>query len=140
MKRIAVIGDYNPKEESHRLILESIKDAAAEIQSETEAQCSRVRLFRTPWTAAYQAPPSMGFSRQEYWSGCHRLLPCHCSSFYFLWVLVSFTSSVAPGVLSLMRFHALSHKGRCLTQGPAESAVYLCDISNYCREGCETQA
>ena len=30
---------------------------------------SRVQLFRTPWTAAYQAPPSMGFSRQEYWSG-----------------------------------------------------------------------
>ena len=30
---------------------------------------SRVRLFATPWTAAYQTPPSMGFSRQEYWSG-----------------------------------------------------------------------
>ena len=30
---------------------------------------SRVRLFATPWTAAYQAPPSMGFSRQECWSG-----------------------------------------------------------------------
>ena len=30
---------------------------------------SRVRLFTTPWTVAYQAPPSMGFSRQEYWSG-----------------------------------------------------------------------
>ena len=30
---------------------------------------SRVRLFVTPWTAANQAPPSMGFSRQEYWSG-----------------------------------------------------------------------
>ena len=29
---------------------------------------SRVWLFSTPWTAAYQAPPSMGFSRQEYWS------------------------------------------------------------------------
>jgi len=29
----------------------------------------RVWLFATPWTAAYQAPPSMGFSRQEYWSG-----------------------------------------------------------------------
>ena len=27
------------------------------------------RLFSTPWTAAYQAPPTMGFSRQEYWSG-----------------------------------------------------------------------
>ena len=30
---------------------------------------SHVRLVATPWTAAYQAPPSMGFSRQEYWSG-----------------------------------------------------------------------
>ena len=30
---------------------------------------SPVRLFATPWTAAHQAPPSMGFSRQEYWSG-----------------------------------------------------------------------
>ena len=30
---------------------------------------SHVRLFTTPWTAACQAPPSMGFSRQEYWSG-----------------------------------------------------------------------
>ena len=30
---------------------------------------SRARLLATPWTAAYQAPPSTGFSRQEYWSG-----------------------------------------------------------------------
>ena len=30
---------------------------------------SRVRLFATPWTAAFQPPPSIGFSRQEYWSG-----------------------------------------------------------------------
>jgi len=30
---------------------------------------SRVRLLATPWTAAYQAPPPMGFSRQEYWNG-----------------------------------------------------------------------
>ena len=30
---------------------------------------SRVRLLETPWAAAYQAPPTMGFSRQEYWSG-----------------------------------------------------------------------
>ena len=30
---------------------------------------SRVRLSATPWTVAHQAPPSMGFSRQEYWSG-----------------------------------------------------------------------
>ena len=30
---------------------------------------SRARLLATPWTAAYQPPPSLGFSRQEYWSG-----------------------------------------------------------------------
>ena len=30
---------------------------------------SRVQLFATPWSAAYQVPPTMGFSRQEYWSG-----------------------------------------------------------------------
>ena len=35
----------------------------------TGLSLSRVRLFGTPWTVAYQAPPSMGPSRQEYWSG-----------------------------------------------------------------------
>ena len=30
---------------------------------------SRAQLLATPWTVAYQVPPSMGFSRQEYWSG-----------------------------------------------------------------------
>ena len=35
---------------------------------------SHARLLVTPGTAAYQAPPSMGFSRQEYWSGCQCLL------------------------------------------------------------------
>ena len=34
---------------------------------------SRVRLLAIPWTTAHQAPPSMGFSRQEYWSG----MPLH---------------------------------------------------------------
>ena len=38
------------------------------VKSESES-LSRVWLFVTPWTAAYQALPSMGFSRQEYWSG-----------------------------------------------------------------------
>ena len=36
---------------------------------------SRVQLFATPWTVAYQASPSMGFSRQEYWSGLPFLSP-----------------------------------------------------------------
>ena len=43
------------------------------IVSESEVKLlSRVQLFGTPWTVAYQAPLSMGFSRQEYWGG----LPC----------------------------------------------------------------
>ena len=38
--------------------------------SESEVKLlSRVQLFETLWTVAYQAPPSMGFSGQEYWSG-----------------------------------------------------------------------
>ena len=37
---------------------------------------SRIRLLATPRTAAYQAPPSMGFSRQEYWSGVPLPSPC----------------------------------------------------------------
>ena len=36
---------------------------------------SRVRLFATPWTVAHQAPLSMRFSRQEYWSGLPSLSP-----------------------------------------------------------------
>ena len=38
------------------------------VKSESEVS-QLCRLLVTPWTAAYQAPPSMGFSRQEYWSG-----------------------------------------------------------------------
>ena len=42
---------------------------------------SRVRLCATPWTAAYQAPPSMGFSRQEHWSGVPLPSPSFCHTF-----------------------------------------------------------
>ena len=42
---------------------------------------SRIRLLATPWTAAHQAPPSMGFSRQEYWSG----VPSPRAGFSFPW-------------------------------------------------------
>ena len=40
---------------------------------------SRVRLCVTPWTAAHQAPPSLGFSRQEHWSGLPFHSPMHKS-------------------------------------------------------------
>ena len=42
----------------------AVRDLKVKVKS-----LSRVRLFATPWTVAYQAPPSMGFSRQEHWSG-----------------------------------------------------------------------
>ena len=48
---------------------------------------SSVRLLATPWTAAYQAPPPMGFSRQEYWSGVplpSLIFPIILSNFLFL--------------------------------------------------------
>ena len=56
---------------------------------------SRVWLLATPWTAAYQAPPSMGFSRQEYWSGVPLPSPNRVSKkvnfhgmrvFHLLWI------------------------------------------------------
>ena len=43
---------------------------------------SCVQLLATPWTAAYQAPPSMGFSRQEYWSG----VPLPSPQWTWVWV------------------------------------------------------
>ena len=42
-------------------------------ESEVAQSCP---TLATPWTAAYQAPPSMGFSRQEYWSGVPLPSPC----------------------------------------------------------------
>ena len=55
---------------------------------------SRVQLLATPRTAAYQAPPSMGFSRQEYWSGVPLLSPSPdiftLKSFRVDWGLISY--------------------------------------------------
>ena len=47
---------------------------------------SRVQLLVTPWTAAYQAPLSMGFSRHEYWSGSEKAMATQfaCYPRYFL--------------------------------------------------------
>ena len=45
---------------------------------------SRVRLLATPWTAAYQAPLSMGFSRQVYWSRVPSLSPLEKTAWNYL--------------------------------------------------------
>ena len=44
------------------------QNKSSEIDPKETDTLSRVRLFETLWTVAYQAPSSMGFSRQEYWS------------------------------------------------------------------------
>ena len=61
---------------------------------------SRVRLFVTPWTVADQAPPSMGFSRQEYWSG----VPLPSPGDPWLSLIVSLLVSSHPSML-LPRFY-----------------------------------
>ena len=48
----------------------ALKQSTGEREEKVKVKSlSRVRFFVTPWTVAHQAPPSMGFSRQEYWSG-----------------------------------------------------------------------
>ena len=59
---------------------------------------SRVWLLAIPWTAAYQAPPSVGFSRQEYWSGVP--LP---SPIYFLDTIKIFSVSLFEDPNKMMR-------------------------------------
>ena len=69
---------------------------------------SHVGLLVTSWTAAYQAPPSTGFSRQEYWSGVP--LPFHT----MLWLLVNWFH------LAIYKFHELciiNTIHRCGSQG-----------------------
>ena len=62
---------------------------------------SRVLLFATPWTVAYQAPPSMGFSSQEYGVGCH-----------FLLQRIFPTQGSNPGLLHCRQMlYPLSHQG-----------------------------
>ena len=61
---------------------------------------SRIWLLATPWTVAYQAPPSMGFSRQEYWSG----LPLSSPTLPYLVVKILFCILKYVNILFLMKF------------------------------------
>ena len=75
---------------------------------------SRVRLFVTPWTAAHQAPPSMGFFRQECWSGVP--LPSPGKPYIHVYICV------------YILFHTLSHYG--LSQDIEHSS--LCSAVGSC--------
>ena len=63
---------------------------------------SRVRLVATPWTAAHQAPPSMGFSRQECWSGVPLPSPPFLLDCPFYWHTVTYSSLLEFFVFSMV--------------------------------------
>ena len=69
---------------------------------------SRVRLLVTPWTAAYQAPPSMGFSRQEYWSGVPLLSPNRCRRFAINPISALTTTGPVTLGLTMVKFYPLN--------------------------------
>ena len=76
---------------------------------------SRFRLLATPWTVAYQAPPSMGFSKQEYWSGVplpspiHNNLPQRTQTLCFCSVAQSCLTLCDPMDCSMPGFPVLHH-------------------------------
>ena len=76
---------------------------------------SHVRLFATPWTVACQAPLSMGFSRQEYWSGLHFLLQG-----------IFQTQGLNAHLLCLLNWQA-----NCLLLSHLGSHTQACNISLY---------
>ena len=91
---------------------------------------SHVQLLATPWTAAYQAPPSMGFSRQEYWS---RVPLPYCllfSWFFFLchcWLFVCLF--FGPITASVIRDQTHVPWSRSLNQSPKP---WTPGISHHC--------
>ena len=77
---------------------------------------SRVRLLTTPWTVAHQAPPSTGFSRQEYWSGVPLPFLCmgRCKTVglwrSLLWYAPQLSGANIPSflILSLLQFSSVA--------------------------------
>ena len=67
---------------------------------------SRVQLLATPWTAAYQAPPFMGLSRQEYWSGLP-LLPLLHSIYVCSYTVLVFFFLIYLTLYNRLQFHPL---------------------------------
>ena len=70
---------------------------------------SLVRLLATPWTAEDQAPPSMVFSRQEYWSGCHCLLRCCIAGRFFTHRLINVKTFQHVVAFVIIQCSSLNH-------------------------------
>jgi len=70
---------------------------------------SCIRFLATPWTAAYQAPPSMGFSRQEYWSGVPLPSPTYysmCPQYHIADFILNVSHQNLLGITFLRWIHA----------------------------------
>ena len=78
---------------------------------------SRVRLLATPWTVAYQAPPSMGFSRQECWSGLPFPSPGDLPD--------PGIEPRCPALQAGKPIYVYSHLNMILTSPPRESSIFL---------------
>ena len=76
---------------------------------------SCIRLFATPWIAAYQAPPSMGFSRQECWSGLPLPSP--------------FMLRMLHNPLSLTQISPTSQTFHCVPSTPTLYQLMLCSLN-----------
>ena len=70
---------------------------------------SCVLLFATPWTVAHQAPPSMGFSREEYWSGLPFPSPGNLPN--------ARIESASPALADFLQVNHLESPTICITNG-----------------------
>ena len=94
---------------------------------------SGVRLVATPWTAAYQAPPSMGFSRQEYWSGVPSPSPllhiCPNPNVAFLWNLSIFSGFLLVTTLVLIYMSQMSKDVNILNISCVHYYIFFYEVS-----------
>ena len=107
---------------------------------------SRVRILATPWTAAYQAPPSMGFSRQEYWSGVPLPSPLpHCRQIFIIWAAREVHKIGINKVYLKMKFHMFPKSNDCLKQNDRHvlwnpsidnKSMRVCSVAKLCLTLC----
>ena len=92
---------------------------------------SCIRLLATPWTAAYQTSPSMGFSRQEYWSGVPLPSPTLILSIWIiitLWILEDYLvmkSLELTDLTAIMASRISEHRALHYKKKSGPRAVYL---------------
>ena len=109
---------------------------------------SHVWLLATPWTAAYQAPPSMGFSRQEYWSGVPSTSP---TVLFTHWKFVATLCQAGVTILfnsicllsvSVSHFVIQYFKYYCCCYGDLQSMIFVVtiviDLGHYEPQPCKT--